>query len=52
MTPTPTPSPTPTPTPTPVPVPPSPVDARNAKYATAGEDGANRFRRLHSLGYV
>lgn len=45
-------TPTPTPTPSPTPVPPSPVEERNAKYATEGEDGANRFRRLKALGYV
>lgn len=37
-----------------VPTPPilSPIDERNAKYATETESGANRFRRLFSLGYV
>ena len=30
----------------------NPIDARNNKYATATESGANRFRRLHALGYV
>lgn len=29
-----------------------PVTLRNNKYATATESGANRFRRLLSLGYV
>ena len=28
------------------------ITQRNAKYATATESGANRFRRLFSLGYV
>lgn len=29
-----------------------PIAERNAKYATATESGAIRFRRLHALGYV
>jgi len=29
-----------------------PITLRNNKYATANESGANRFRRLNSLGYV
>lgn len=29
-----------------------PITARNNKYATATEEGAHRFRRLHALGYV
>jgi hypothetical protein len=33
-------------------VPTDPVSLRNDKYATATESGANRFRRLNSLGYV
>ena len=30
----------------------NPITLRNNKYATATESGANRFRRLNSLGYV
>ena len=30
----------------------NPIDARNAKYATATEAGSARFRRLFALGYV
>lgn len=30
----------------------SPVARRNAKYATATEDGTHRFRRMFALGYV
>ena len=30
----------------------TPVAQRNAKYATATEDGEHRFRRLLTLGYV
>jgi hypothetical protein len=51
-TPTPTPTQTPTPSPTPTPQPLSPVEERNAKYATEGESGENRFRRLFGLGYL
>jgi hypothetical protein len=49
---TPTPTPTVTPTPSPTPVPLSPVEERNAKYATENEYGEVRFRRLFSLGYL
>lgn len=43
---------TPTPSPTPQPLPLSPIEERNAKYATLDEDGEKRFRRLFGLGYV
>lgn len=30
----------------------TPINLRNFNYTTASEDGAHRFRRLYSLGYV